>query len=160
MNFTYFLTHCRKTINKQTYEYSEVKNLKTMPINIFTRFPSVYLIIFNNGNTAEMESAIAIRLAKMAYSLTHADLHYLVQYDELCEKYNNHNRQKASLKKKLNKIEAEYKYHKYVTNNKPLVTELKPRYMNAKQTYAAALHFNKTDIILLSDLFHYFLSKV
>lgn len=160
MNYAYFLTHSREGINKQNYHYSLVKNLTNLPINLFKRFPPVYLLIFDQNNSKEMYSATNIKLSRQLYTVTERDLKFLKEYEEKCVKFNIYIKNKKILKKKLDVSEAIYKYNKHVTKNKNLEEELKSEYYHAKNMYQKTLHFSKSELILIEDLYQYFLYKV
>lgn len=159
MNFIRYITACKTNINRKNYNYHKIQNLTTLPKNLFQGFPPVYLITFDDS-TSSIESQVNIRLSRNIQELKSTDLNYLWEYLDLCEKYNQFLIHKKQLKSLLNQAEAYYKYHKYVTKNHNVLPEYKNTYCLYKNNYQKIRHFDRTKLILMDDLYQFFLSKI
>lgn len=159
MNFTYCISACRTNINRKNYCYHQLINLSTLPKNLFSGFPPVYLISFDD-QPASIESHVNIRLSCDIHQLSKNDLSYLWEYSNLCEQYNQFIIHKKQLKNILNQSEANYKYHKYITKKTELIKEYHNTYRQHKTNYNKIQHFDRVKLILLDDLYQFFLSKI
>lgn len=159
MKFARYIAACKTNINRKNYCYHQIQNLTTLPKNLFQGFPPVYLITFNNS-AQSIESQVNIRLSRNIQELKSSDLNYLSEYSDLCEQYNQFLIRKKRLKNILNQSEANYKYHKYITKNCNILSEYQNIYRLHKANYNNIRHFDRVKLVLMDDLYQFFLSKI
>jgi len=159
MDLTYYVSTTKKNINRQNYEFCYIKNITTLPKNLFNGFPPVYLITFTNTSKS-IESRVNIRLTIPMQELKTADLIYLSEYENLCCQYNTFIDHKKNLRDALRIAEAHYKYQKYIIKNQNTIREYQEIYQNHKMKYAKHLHFDRVKLVLIDDLYQHFLSKI
>lgn len=157
-NLDLYITACRRNINKNTVSYSLITNLTNQPQNLFRGFPPVYLIGIDPTKCEELYSITNIKLSIPTYYLREEDKHWLQEYYYLSLEYNEFLKIKKEKRQELKEIEALYKYDKYITKNHP--SEYYKKYIKTREEFTKFQHFDRVKIVLLDDVFQYFLGRV